>query len=84
MLFSELIVRGLELLLLGMAVLFGFMAVLHVLIGWMSRYCVKYEPCHIFPIARPVPWSDSEQERVAAITVAIHQYRTRSHRGGVQ
>lgn len=81
--FSELTTQGLELLFLGMAVSFGFMAVLHLLTGWMSRYCAKYEPCHVFPIARPVPWSDSEQERVAAIAAAIHQYRTR-HPGGVQ
>ncbi|MBF0400769.1 MAG: hypothetical protein HQL80_04235 [Magnetococcales bacterium] len=81
---SELLIQGLELLLLGVVVLFGFMAFLHVLVGRMTQFCVRHEPCQAFPIARPVHRPEAEQERVAAIAVAIHLYRNRSRRRALQ
>lgn len=77
MLFSDLFVRGFELLLLGMGGTLGYTLLLQVLIGQMSRFCARYEPPPPVPLSRLR--AELERERVAAIAVAVHKYRTRLH-----
>ncbi|MEO5352198.1 MAG: hypothetical protein H7835_03175 [Magnetococcus sp. XQGC-1] len=76
--FSEPILRGIELLLLGAGGSLAFTLFLQGLIGQMSRFCALLEPCQP---ALVVPLRvDVERERMAAVAVAVHKYRSRQQR----
>ncbi|MBF0182849.1 MAG: hypothetical protein HQM06_00465 [Magnetococcales bacterium] len=73
--------HGLELLLVGIALLFAWTTLLHHLLGHLSRLCARWEGGSL-PTASPsiTEQNSPEQERIAAIAVAIHLYRSRMRR----
>ena len=67
---------GVELMLTGMGIVFLFLAMLIVAVNLMSAIVLRY-----FPATTPVPTSpkseSGNQNVIAAITAAIHQYRSK-------
>ncbi|WP_130471869.1 hypothetical protein [Candidatus Magnetaquicoccus inordinatus] len=74
--------HGLELLLVGIALLFAWTALLYRLLGQLSRLCTRWQGSSL-PVTAPSATEQDalEQERIAAIAIAIHLYRTRSRHG---
>ncbi|MBF0096402.1 MAG: OadG family protein [Magnetococcales bacterium] len=70
---------GLELLLVGIALLFAWTALLYRLLGQLPRLCARWAGSSL-PVTAPSPTAQDpmEQERIAAIAIAVHLYRTRS------
>lgn len=79
---SELLSRGLELMVQGMGTVFLFLAVLVFAVGRMSHFVQLYEKRHPTTepasASMPVVSSGSDGELLAVISAAIHRYRTKS------
>ena len=62
-------------MLIGMGIVFLFLAMLIVAVNLMSAFVLRYLP------AKPIPASSKleseDQNVIAAITTAIHQYRSK-------
>lgn len=70
---TELMNSGIELMLIGMGIVFLFLAMLVVAINIMSSLVQRFFP---EPAATPMPVvSNISKSMVAAISVAVHQYR---------
>jgi oxaloacetate decarboxylase (Na+ extruding) subunit gamma len=75
---SELISKGLELMVLGMGTVFVFLAVLVFTVTKMSELVQKYEKNLPQPEAEPDPAAaTTNNNHIAAISAAIHQYRSK-------
>jgi oxaloacetate decarboxylase gamma subunit len=77
---NELLSIGIEVMLLGMGIVYSFLAMLVVAIKVMSRVVLKYfpdMPSHQHPamIAK-----NEDPGLMAAITAAVHQYRNKHQR----
>ncbi len=71
---TELMNSGIELMLIGMGIVFLFLAMLVVAINIMSSLVQRFFP---EPPATTMPViSDISKSTVAAISVAVHQYRS--------
>ncbi len=71
---TELMNSGIELMLIGMGIVFLFLAMLVVAINIMSSLVQRFFP---EPPATTMPVvSDVSKSTVAAISVAVHQYRS--------
>lgn len=80
---SELVSHGFVPLLLGTLTLSLFMGVLFYLMQWMSRMLEPYADsqermAHFTHQQGAVAQNEEEGARVAAIAVAVHQYRNRN------
>lgn len=77
---SDLLIEGVELMLLGMGAVFTFLIILVFVTGIMSRLIDRYVPVPV-PVAKPVrkaPSSDSvDSELLAVIGAAVKQHRAR-------
>lgn len=74
---TEQISSGIELMFAGMGIVFVFLAMLVVAINLMSALVQRF-----FPGASPKIQSVSsgiDKSTVAAITAAVHQYRSKHH-----
>lgn len=74
---AEMMASGVELMLVGMGIVYLFLAMLVVAINVMS-YCVQRffpEPPPIISSNAPNPGMAVDKATVAAITAAIQQYR---------
>ncbi|EZH76404.1 oxaloacetate decarboxylase [Ectopseudomonas composti] len=80
---SELLLEGVELMLLGMGFVFVFLVLLVGVVSLMSRLIATFAPpVSISAVASPVPSARSasqepDAETLAAIQSAIAQYRAR-------
>ena len=76
---NEMLSSGIELMLIGMGMVYAFLAMLIVAINLMSRFVRRYFPDlpAQFP-DQPVTGGD-DKAVIAAITAAIHQYRKKHH-----
>jgi oxaloacetate decarboxylase (Na+ extruding) subunit gamma len=78
---NELISSGIELMLVGMGLVFLFLAMLIVVVNLMSTLIKRYIPER--PIqTTPITVTNVHRE-IAAITAAVHQYKNR-HKGSSQ
>jgi oxaloacetate decarboxylase (Na+ extruding) subunit gamma len=78
---NEMLSSGIELMLLGMGMVYAFLAMLIVAIHVMSRLVRRYFP------EMPAKFSDqaivagNDKAVIAAITAAVHQYRKKHNHG---
>ncbi|MDD5463406.1 MAG: OadG family transporter subunit [Methylococcales bacterium] len=74
---TELMSSGVELMLAGMGIVFLFLAMLVVAINIMSSMVQRFFPdAQALVITAPVS-SGIDKSMVAAITAAVHQYRSK-------
>lgn len=80
---SELLLSGVELMIVGMGIVFLFLAMLVVAVNIMSSLVARFLPTPL-PVASPVPrvtQSDTtDPSIIAAISSAVHQYRSKNPR----
>lgn len=75
---SEMLLSGGKLMLIGMGIVYLFLALLVWIIGITAKLLQRYNPEPEIPAARAGTAADlSEAEVVAVIGAAIHQYRHR-------
>ena len=77
---THLISQGFELMVLGMGTVFAFLAILVLSVTKMSQLVQWFELRQPVPIPVTVPGSrrpQADAARIAAITAAVHQYRSR-------
>lgn len=80
---AEQLEAGLELMVLGMGVVFVLLGLLVVAVGAMSRFARAFEarhPAALTPTAAIPPAAVTDLELIAAIGAAIHSYRRRHRR----
>jgi len=71
---NEMLSSGIELMLLGMGIVYGFLAMLVVVIESMSVFVQRFFP--EMPAAHPaMPDHLDDPGILAAISAAVHQYR---------
>ena len=77
---SDLLIEGVELMLLGMGSVFTFLIILVFITGIMSRLIDRFVPAPV-PVAKPVrkaPAADAaDPELLAVIGAAVKQHRAR-------
>ncbi len=78
---SSLMSEGLELMAAGMGFVFVFLTLLVFATGWMSKLVTRYAPDPApkirAPRTEPSAPVDDQQQLLAVISAAIHQYRAR-------
>jgi oxaloacetate decarboxylase (Na+ extruding) subunit gamma len=75
---TELIRSGVELMIVGMGIVFLFLTMLVIIINLMSSLIQRFfpeEPSMTIPV--PSVSSGTDKRTVAAITAAVHQYRNK-------
>jgi oxaloacetate decarboxylase (Na+ extruding) subunit gamma len=72
---NELMSSGIELMLTGMGIVYAFLALLVVTIKMMTALVSRFFPETPLEFAA-VPDNSSEPQVIAAITAAVHQYRS--------
>ncbi|MBF0383767.1 MAG: OadG family protein [Magnetococcales bacterium] len=78
---ADMLSKGVELMFLGMGTVFVFLAVLVFSVTKMSQFVQKYEASLPQPEIKPkptLPAGGTNSDHIAAITAAIHQYRSRN------
>jgi len=76
---NELLSSGMELMLIGMGIVFGFLAMLVFAISAMSSLVQRFFP--ELPSIHPAIGQHIDDPGViAAISAAVHQYRKKHHR----
>jgi len=71
---NELVSSGIELMLIGMGMVFGFLVMLIVAIRLMSASILRFFP-EISSSHHPGSHHGDDLGTIAAITAAVHQYR---------
>jgi oxaloacetate decarboxylase (Na+ extruding) subunit gamma len=74
---TDLLMSGLELMLLGMAVVFVLLGMLVLAAMAMSRIVARWEPLPAPAVSGPPGEVSDEVEQIVAATAAVHAYRTR-------
>ncbi|MCB1753204.1 MAG: OadG family protein [Gammaproteobacteria bacterium] len=76
---TDLLMEGVELMLLGMGSVFVFLAILVLLLKGMSRLALTLAPEEVaIGVASPVGTKpDADDELLAVISAAINRYRSR-------
>ena len=78
---AELMASGVELMFVGMGIVYIFLTMLVIAINLMSALVQRFFP-EPLPLATPTTSKSSgglDRSTVAAISAAIHQYRKRGH-----
>jgi oxaloacetate decarboxylase gamma subunit len=70
---NDLLTAGIELMLIGMGIVFAFLAMLVFVIGSMSTFIQRYFP--ELPAQHPAGKAIDDAGVVAAIAAALQQYR---------
>ncbi|MBF0455651.1 MAG: OadG family protein [Magnetococcales bacterium] len=73
---TELISKGLELMVLGMGTVFVFLAVLVFTVTKMSELIQNYEKNLPQPEPKPSRGAVTSSDPIAAIAAAVHRYRS--------
>lgn len=77
---AELLLQGLELLLLGMGIVFGFLTLLVFLLRGMSSLAGRLAPMTEPAVELPAPAGAPDRQRiVAVISAAVARYRRSQH-----
>lgn len=81
---GDLLISGIKLMLIGMGIVFLFLALLVWVINMTAKIIQRYSPeapTHLQPSTDAVssPAEPVRREIVAAISAAIHQYQKKSH-----
>ncbi|MGR9115581.1 MAG: OadG family protein [Gammaproteobacteria bacterium] len=77
---NELLMNGVELMLVGMGIVFLFLAMLIVAVNVMSALVQRFLPAPApasTPVAMTAKTGVTDQSIVAAISSAVHQYRSK-------
>lgn len=76
---SEMMSSGVELMLIGMGIVFAFLALMIVMVNIMTATIEKFFPEPAVDEIHPVSASASHTDAgvIAAISAAIHQYRNK-------
>ncbi len=76
---AELFANALELMVIGMGIVFVFLTLLVVLVNGMTLVIHRFfaERPGPVPTPPPEPASEREEEVIAAISAAVHRYRQR-------
>lgn len=77
---TELIKGGLELMLIGMGIVYVFLIMLVFAINLMSAFVQRYFPEAPAKMFNASTTGTYDKATVAAITAAVHQYRNRHNR----
>jgi oxaloacetate decarboxylase gamma subunit len=73
---TSLLVQGVELMLLGMGIVFGFLTILVFTLRGMSLLADRLDDTPEIPLAAPVPINVSDNRQlVAVIAAAVSRYR---------
>ncbi len=75
---SELFNAGLELMVIGMGIVFVFLAMLVAFVSLMSFLLTAFFPENTAsPNTKPIPVSSNQEDEdvIAAISAAVHRYR---------
>lgn len=73
---SNLLVQGFELMLLGMGIVFGFLAVLVFTLRGMSLLADRLDGTRQTPLTTPAPIDVADNKQlIAVITAAVSRYR---------
>ena len=72
---NELFAAGVELMLVGMGIVFLFLALLVATVNLMSFVIQRYAPDPLPTKTEERPSSSRQDEIIAAITAAVHRYR---------
>ncbi len=77
---NEMMSSGIELMLLGMGIVFAFLALLIVMVNIMTSVIQHFFPETPVTIVTPPSASTSHTEAgtIAAISAAVHQYRNKN------
>jgi oxaloacetate decarboxylase gamma subunit len=75
---NELILSGVELTLIGMGIVYLFLAMLVVVIISMARLLARYFPSVPIEIKTLNHKDNLSPQLIAAITAAVHQYRKKN------
>ncbi len=76
----NLVAEGLKFMVLGMGVVFVFLALLVQMMKWQAAIIAKYFPPKTPPTPVYAP-ADDESARVAAIIAAVSEYRKQHPKG---
>lgn len=74
---SDLLSQGIELMLLGMGMVFFILSLLIVVLKTVSHFVLKYEPVQAVPDLKSTRFSNINEDIVAAITVAVERFRAK-------
>ncbi len=75
---SDLVLQGINLMFLGMGIVFSFLAILVVALNGMSKLAsALYQPEMPAPSATPNNTAIGDSELIAVISAAINRYRSR-------
>lgn len=72
---NEMLSSGIELMLIGMGMVYAFLAMLVVAINLMSRLVCRYFPDMPAKFPDQPITAGNDKAVIAAITAAVHQYR---------
>ncbi len=77
---SEMMSSGVEIMLIGMAIVFAFLALLVVMVNIMTTVVQRFFPEQTINSITPSSASASHTDAdvIAAITAAVHQYRNKN------
>lgn len=77
---DALVSTGLQLLVVGMGVVFAFLLLLVIIIKQVTKLIEQYapEPAPIVPVSKQSASTKSDTEVTAAISAAIHQHRKKN------
>lgn len=78
---NEMLSSGIELMLIGMGMVYGFLAMLIVAISLMSRVVRRYFPEMPAKFPEQAVTVGNDKAVIAAITAAVHQYRKKYNNG---
>ncbi len=76
---SEMMSSGIELMLIGMGIVFAFLALMIVMVNIMTAVIEKFFPEPVVEEIRPASASTTHTDVgvIAAISAAVHQYRSK-------
>lgn len=76
---NEMMNSGIELMLIGMGIVFAFLALLVVMVNIMTSVIQRFFPETPIAVSSPTSASTSHTDAgvIAAISAAVHQYRNK-------
>ena len=77
---TTLVAEGLKFMVLGMGVVFVFLALLVQMMKWQARIIQKFFP-PLTPPSGVYPSAEDESARIAAIIAAVTEYRKHKPKG---
>lgn len=74
---SDLLLQGVNLMFLGMGIVFTFLAILVIALNGMSRLASSLSGPEVHATATPVGADVGDSELIAVISAAINRYRSK-------